>query len=299
MKILCTGASGWIGGRVVKALSEVHSDDVQIVDHRSEMFVVTEAAQWADIVIHCGGEYTNDRSRFVEGNIEQAIALAKGCSKTSNAVIFLSSVKIYGWAWSDGYVCTERDCGAANDRFGRSKLIAESVFADAATASTFLRISNVYGDGVPEKYAIGTMLKTTKTAGEVVLSCNGESARDFVHIDDVVRVVVGAVGKVRHSLATDEYSDIVNVSSGELITLNNVADIFKLELGTETVRKNGRVLSSPGYSNGKALELLRAGGGGQFIDSRSGIKSLLNKWAADNFWRISNAKFIDNSSASR
>lgn len=294
MKILCTGTRGWIGGMILEALSD--TGEVHTVSCSDEMSVVTEAAQWADMVIHCGGEYTNDRGRFVEGNIEQAVALAKGCAKTNNTVIFLSSVKIYGWAWSDGYVCTERDVGAANDQFGRAKLIAENIFADAATRSVMLRISNVYGEGVPAKYAIGTMLKSTKEDGEVVLNCNGESARDFVSVHDVVGVVVGVLESIRG--ATARSSEVINVSSGELVTLNDVAGMFETVLGTKTIRKNGRVLSSPGYANGKAAAMLGLKGGRRFDGPRKGIVSLLNQWAANNSWSKWNEEFTDNSATS-
>jgi nucleoside-diphosphate-sugar epimerase len=297
---MLTGAGGWIGRAVLARLAE-DGMNVVCVSHRADPAEISREADAADVVVHAGGVYSNDRVDFVSGNVEQAVAVARGCSKVKNTVVFLSSVKVYGWATSEAPVGADGDGdgdgdggdggGDGNtrtttlparglDRFSAAKRLVEDLFAAAAHRSVVLRLSNVYGSGVPAKYLIGTMLATARREGRVRLDCDGTSRRDFVRLTDVVNVIRRVVTAHRCDAAQPlpPGPHVFNLSSDKLVSLGEIAAVFADVLGTTVEIGSGPARSSPRVPNGK---LIRARYGATFVDPLDGIRALLQQWRTD------------------
>jgi nucleoside-diphosphate-sugar epimerase len=271
--VLVTGARGWIGGGVVDVLRRA-GRSVDTVTFDEGMSVLSEKSVDARVVVHCGGLYSAERKQFIEQNIEQSVAIAKGASKTSNTVIFCSSVKVYGWAWSDDYVCDESDEGHALDDFGRGKRMIESLFSMTAMRSLSFRISNVHGPGSPIRYAVGKMMHDARTKGEIVLTCNGTSARDFVFIDDVVSVLVAAAEQALSSPPPESASHAVfNLASGTKVSLLEVARVVAKHIQSKITLMNGRVLNSPAIANQRVID---AGYIERFLHPLTSLESYLS-----------------------
>jgi UDP-glucose 4-epimerase len=275
VRILVTGAGGWIGRAVVARLRKQGMDVV--CNHRSSTAgEVADAAAMADVVVHAGSGYSNARRDVVDGGLGQAIAVARGCARTDNVVIFLSSTKVYGWETLAGRIdppLTESAIRLPADNFSRAKVIAEDVLSTAAHRCTILRISNVYGRHIPAKYAIGTMLASALRDGKVVLDCDGTSRRDFISHDDVIDVINGAVHEAvaDHSPGTMTY----NVASGRSLTLADAAAIVADATGT-TVETRGRSpISSPSIDH---QAVLAKGWVTRFTDPEKGLLNLMNQW---------------------
>ena len=279
---MITGARGWIGGHVVRRLAGQGLTPM-CVGHNDPFEIIAKAAAAADVIVHAGGVYSNSRSEFVSGNIEQAVGVAQGCSQSGATVIFLSSVKVYGWAEMQGQAADEAARTPAADNFSAAKLLVEDLFGRAAQRSVVLRIANVYGRKVPDKYAIGTMLATTRREGRVVLECAGESRRDFVHLDDVVGVIERSVfaslpGSESDSRALTAGRNIFNVASGIPVTLAEVARLFYEELGATVELRGGHEFSSPTFPNRKAIE---SGLIDSFRNPIDGVRTLLRDWRSN------------------
>lgn len=280
-RVTVTGARGWIGGGVVRRL-EAWGLVPLCVAHDSGPGAAADAAARADVVVHAGGLYSNARADFVTGNVEQAVALARGLSKGHGSVIFLSSVKVYGWSRAQ-QVADEDTPAPAPDNFSAAKRLAEELFAHAAVRSVLLRISNVYGRGIPAKYAVGTMLESARREGRVVLDCDGSSTRDFVHFDDVVSVIERAVlacleASAPRSVRLGPGRHVFNVASGQPATLADVAGVFHEQLGAEVQLRGGTPVSSPRFANGKIIESNLAGA---FTSPLEGVRALLRDWRSN------------------
>jgi UDP-glucose 4-epimerase len=278
--VLLTGSRGWIGGLLLDRLC-LRGIEVVCLHHDAPAAAVSAAAERAGVIVHAGGVYTSDRARVVPGNIAQAAALADGCSRARNTVVFLSSVKVYGWASRPGEACDEGAPTDGADAFSRSKRLVESLFTLASHRSFSLRISNAYGRGIPRKYAIGTMIDSTRRDGRITLDCTGASLRDFVHAGDVVDVVERIVAA---SLSGQDGGApghcTFNLSSGRLVSLMDVARVFRRALGAGIETRDGRVVNSPGFPNRRAIE---AGFASSFREPLEGVAALLKEWK-DNPW---------------
>lgn len=274
-RILVTGAGGWIGRAVVARLRD-NGMNVRCA-HRTtaEVDLANEAAA-SDVVIHAGSGYSNARRDVVEGGLAHVIAVARGCARTENAVVFLSSAKVYGWAPDSsehGRDCNEDSMCRGADHFAVGKLVAEEVLSSAAQRCIVLRISNVYGRDTPAKYAFGTMLLSAMTRGRIKLDCTGESRRDLVHFDDVVTIIEAATSAALRDETPGRRT--YNVASGRLTSLIEVANTVA-EATDAVVETVGNVpISSPSLMN---CRVRQAGFIDRFIDPTDGVRELMMGW---------------------
>lgn len=97
-----------------------------------------------------------------------------------------------------------------------------------------LRIFSAYGAGL-KKQIFWDMGQKVKKYGRLELFGTGEETRDFIHIDDLVRVIQ----MIMEADRTDEI--VYNVANGIEISIRSVAEIFceKSEIGKDLLSFNG------------------------------------------------------------
>lgn len=104
---------------------------------------------------------------------------------------------------------------------------------------TALRFANVYGPhSLHKKSVIAQMCKDALTNG--VISVYGETERDFIYIDDVIRAIVGALN--------NNYSGVLNVGTGTTTSIKDIAHIIAKETGAEVVQRKPREGDVPSSS---------------------------------------------------
>ena len=177
MKVLVTGASGFVGRAVVAALAargdEVYAairaaDDsadggtsehalphgVTVVRHGD----LDAALDWTGLlagidavvhlagIAHAGPGIAEERYDRVNHRATAALAAAAGDAGVSRFV-FVSSIRAQTGPAAD-HVVSERDTPRPTDAYGRSKLAAERALARSGVPFTILRPVLVYGPGV-------------------------------------------------------------------------------------------------------------------------------------------------------
>ena len=170
--MLVTGASGFIGAHLVRALAEAGFDvraasrQPVVFDHpnvqglalgdMSQSFAAEYAVRGVDFVIHAAGmaHAKNDLpdSAYTAINVDATRQLAKAARATKvKRFILMSSVRAQSGPSHEG-VLNEETPPQPTDAYGRSKLEAERVTAEAlegaATGWTVIRPVLVYGPGV-------------------------------------------------------------------------------------------------------------------------------------------------------
>ncbi len=253
MTIIVTGAAGFIGSNIVKALNERGISDIVAVDNltKADKFknlVDCEIAEYVDkndflevvesgdlggnieAVLHqgaCSDTMETDGRYMMENNYRYSLSLLEWCQEEAVPFIYASSAAVYG----GGTVFAEaRECEAPLNVYGYSKFLFDQVvrpsLADASAQVAGFRYFNVYGPRESHKGRMASVayhfFHQYRTNGKIKIFegsdgyADGEQRRDFVSIEDVVKVNL-------HFLDNENVSGIFNLGTGHSQTFNDVA----------------------------------------------------------------------------
>lgn len=252
--IVVTGGAGFIGSNLVRGLNREGLDDILVVDDLSdghkfrnlagldihdyldkdEFLRLVErddaALRGVSAVLHQGActDTTEWDGRYMmEVNYRYSRELLHYCLARKLPLIYASSAAVYGcgdsFAEDGGH---ERPVNV----YGYSKSLFDAyvrnLAASAAAPVAGLRYFNVYGPGETHKGRMASVMwhfnRQLQEQGEVRLFqgsggyADGEQRRDFVHVDDVVRVNLWL-------LANPDCRGIFNVGTGQSRSFNDVA----------------------------------------------------------------------------
>jgi len=239
MKILVTGASGFIGNFLLTALRdaghEVRAASRSRVEQQGIDFVPAPElgpdADWSpalngvDAVIHLAGRAhvpSNKEDAETEGvyfriNTEGTRALAEQAAAAgAKHFVFLSSC--HAVAAQSEVQITEKTQPNPVTAYGRSKLEAEramqKALSNTACVWTILRPPLVYGKG--NKANFGLLLKLVKSGIPLPLA-SVRNRRSFIYVENLVDVIVACLGNPKAFGKTYLPSDGEDVSTPELI----------------------------------------------------------------------------------
>ncbi len=251
--IVVTGAAGFIGANLVKGLNDRGETDILAVDNltRSDKFanlVDCEIADYLDketflheladgafdgeiaVLFHqgaCSDTMERDGRYLMGNNYRYTVTLFEHCQREEVPLIYASSAAVYGAGptFSEG-----RSYEAPLNAYGYSKFLFDQYLRrrwNERTAQVVgLRYFNVYG---PREAHKGRMASVAFhfyhqycASGRVRLFEGsggydaGEQRRDFVSVEDVVRVNL-------YFLEHPDRAGIFNVGTGAAQTFNDVA----------------------------------------------------------------------------
>jgi len=251
MKVLLTGASGFIGGHILTALIERYGksaalaltskkiNNVNYITYNSFSDFGLDKSCFNDIthVIHAGA--------FIPKDAREANNLDKSFDSIGYTNKLLSyefaSLKVFvNLSSTDVYASTEQKLSEESkiepvSLYGSSKLYCERMikaFSEQRNISYMnLRIGHVYGPG-EEKYkkvlpvAIGNILENKP----LELWGDGSELRSFIFIEDVVESVL-------NSLESSEKNLDVNVASGVAVSIRELLNKI-IEVSGQKVQIN-------------------------------------------------------------
>ena len=253
MTIIVTGAAGFIGSNIVKALNArgmsdivavdnltkadkfknlVDCDIAEYVDKKDFLDVVESGELGGDIeaVLHqgaCSDTMETDGRYMMDNNYRYSLSLLEWCQEEAVPFIYASSAAVYG----GGKIFAEtRDCEAPLNVYGYSKFLFDQDvrrrLADVSAQVAGFRYFNVYG---PREFHKGRMASVAyhffnqyRAHGKIKIFegsdgyADGEQRRDFVSIEDVVKVNL-------YFLDNENVSGIFNLGTGRSQTFNDVA----------------------------------------------------------------------------
>jgi len=253
MYYVVTGAAGFIGANLVKALNDRGITDIIAVDDlsRGDKFanlVDCEIADYLDkgaflealeaggfdgelsAILHEGAcsDTTETDGRYVmDNNYRYSRALLDFCIADEVPFIYASSAAVYG----RGTTFREaRECEAPLNVYGYSKFLFDQLVRrrwNEFTAQVVgLRYFNVYGEREQHKARMASVafhfFHQYRTAGSVALFegsggyGNGEQRRDFVSVEDIVGINL-------FFLDRPDRSGIFNAGTGTAQSFNDVA----------------------------------------------------------------------------
>ena len=253
MALIVTGAAGFIGSNLVRALNARGERDIIAVDNLSRAEKVAnlrdlEITDFVDkrdflrrveagaydgkvaAVLHqgaCSDTMESDGRYMMENNYEYSMALLRWCRARSVRLIYASSASVYG---AGREFREARECEAPLNVYGYSKFLFDQVVRKELPRMNLqlagFRYFNVYGPREAHKGRMASVafhfFSQYVATGRVRLFEGsagygpGEQLRDFIAVDDVVQVNL-------HFLDNPKASGIYNVGTGRAQSFNDVA----------------------------------------------------------------------------
>lgn len=243
MNIALTGATGFVGGAILKELvasklvvlgrtrpSEFNG--VFVPFDINQPFDVRDSLKGVDVVVHCAARVHVMRDvasepllEFRRSNVEGTLRLAEQAAQAGvRRFIFISSIKVNGESTTDREPFTVTDAPAPADAYGISKAEAElalfRVSRDLGMDVVVIRPPLIYGPGVKANFA--ALLRLAKSGLPLPLG-SATNLRSFVAVDNLVDLVMLCLSHPSAANQVFLVSDGHDLSTAELLKTMAVA----------------------------------------------------------------------------
>lgn len=211
MKILVTGAKGFIGKNLIVELKNQKYTDILEYDIDTNPSLLSTYCKEADFVFHLAGvNRPKDQSEFMKGNYGFTSTLLDTLKKFNNTcpVIISSSIQ-----------------AALDNPYGKSKKAGEDLmFAygkETGAKVLIYRFPNVFGKWCRPNYNSAVATFCYNIANDLPITVNDRSAiMNLVYIDDVVEELTNALNGKENSIGKYCAVQVVyTVTLGEIVDL--------------------------------------------------------------------------------
>ncbi len=224
MRVVVTGASGFLGAVVIRQLLKVGFDCIGVSRrdvpglYRVNKYSETPAA---DCLIHCAE--TNERATvnasgaLMEMDARQTLDAL--LDRNFQHVIYMSSALVYGDQWITPRKVS--DPSQVVDTYTRIKLTSERAVLDSGGA--VVRLSNLYGPGMAAGNVLNHILGQL-VSGRAITMHSLDPIRDFLWVDDAAQAVC--------AIAKNKSKGIFNVGSGRGTSIRQLVHLAQAITGS-------------------------------------------------------------------
>lgn len=211
MRILVTGAKGFIGKNLIAELRNRKYDDIFEYDRDTESSQLDEYCREADFVFHLAGvNRPKEQTEFMEGNFGFTSDLLNSLKKHNNSCPVMISSSIQA---------------EMNNPYGESKKAGEDLlfnYSEETGAKVLVyRFPNVFGKWCKPNYNSAVATFCHNVAHDLPIQVNDPSVvMNLVYIDDVVNELIKALeGKENKAEEFCEVPVVHTVSLGKIVDL--------------------------------------------------------------------------------
>lgn len=251
MKILVTGATGFIGRHLVRRLVKEERSVKCLVREKSSIKSLEKLGvelvygdllnkdslkrvvgdEEVSVVYHLASAvYARNNKEFYEVNVSGTRNLLRSCSQNGlKKFIYLSSLAVCGLSKKESLINETSPCNPFTP-YGRSKLIAENLILDfyngSNTSVIIIRAPVVYGPDGQADLLTDNFQKIL--GGRAYIISDGTNLRSLCYIDNLIEGLVLAERRVKSK------SNIYVIADGKVYTfieiVNTIADIYNIKL---------------------------------------------------------------------
>ena len=255
--ILITGGLGFIGSHIadelmedntitiidnlstgnIKNLKNPEHENLKIVEEDLRNANLDDLTNSTDYIFHLAAMASVPLSvenpiECNDVNVNATVKLLKAATDNDvKKIVFSSSSAVYGE--NRNMPLKETEPLMPTSPYAASKASCElylrSFYDSYGLNYTALRYFNVFGPKQDKnsQYAavIPNFISALLEGEQAIIYGDGEQTRDFVYVGDIVRANIAA--------CESDYNGVVNVASGEKLTINRLYDIIKDTLGSD------------------------------------------------------------------
>jgi UDP-glucose 4-epimerase len=247
MRVLVTGATGFVASRLLPALAE-RGDEAFALGHDPERIPVLDGVEplvvdltqplpslpAVDAVVHLAQAnvpFPEGADRLFAVNTGSTVGLlehARTCG--ADQFVVASSASVYGFGEAP---FTEDDVPLATDFYSATKLAAERfvrAYDEHLRSTAVLRLVAPYGPGQTRRL-LPALVERVRSGRPVTLNAGGRPRMNPIYVDDVVGVIVRALESDAHLL--------LNVAGDGAWSIADLADLIGDAVGVAPVFEEG------------------------------------------------------------
>lgn len=208
-----------------------------------------------DAVIHCAArivvsESVTDPLGYYDTNVSKTVVLLQRLRDAGiDRIVFSSSAAVY--AGDGGQGVDEGSALAPSSPYATTKAMVEQILSDAAAAGDFRAISLRYFNPIGADprlrtglqnplptHALGMIMRTSAEGGVFSITGtdwatrDGSGLRDYIHVWDLALAHVAAVQKFDEVVTAERPSLVINLGTGDGVTVRELAAAFERVSGT-------------------------------------------------------------------
>lgn len=272
MNILMTGATGFVGRKVMEILMQENpqSNIILITNKTVEGHLCIEHDNYKisrkkfdeleinhiDIVLHLGAavpdiaENWTDNGKYIR-NIESTYNMIQELPNIPKKFIYISSVDIY--KYMDMCVDEQTEVEPTTP-YGMSKAMCELLLKQWAMENnvdlTILRLGSCYGAGDKRMSLIPNFVKKVKKYQSIQIYSDGKEHRCYVHVKDAAKAICNAIHL--------QNVPIINVVGDRRYTINYIAEtiaLFQKDYDKQLIQvKNEKKRTRDDYYNNELMK---------------------------------------------
>ena len=233
IKVLVTGASGFIGKNLVCRLREMPNTCVIVFTRKQNLTKLVELVAASDMIVHLAGVNRPDSAtEFTHGNVDLTIEVCDAIRSSGRSIpmIFASS--------------TQADIPTL---YGRSKKHAEQIVQllaeETGNPVSIFRLPRVFGKWCKPNYNSVVATFCHNIARNIPIQVSDSDANlDLVYIDDLVSIFIDKLFHMNHGLEWGQVTPIYHITLGQLANQIRSFGDCRIDLMSERVG-NGLVRS--------------------------------------------------------
>ena len=239
MKILITGAKGFVGKNLCAALKNIRDgkdrtrnikiDEIFGYDIDTEKSLLDGFCEKADFVFNLAGvNRPKDNSEFMEGNFGFASELLETLKKHNNKCPVMLSSSIQATL-----------IGRYDSDYGRSKKAGEDLFfkysEETGAKVLVYRFPNLFGKWCRPNYNSAVATFCNNTANDLPITVNDRNTElELLYIDDLVAEMLDALEKKEHHCEFDGINTVITengkycaVPTTHKVSLGEIVDLLE------------------------------------------------------------------------